>query len=198
MRGAGGNTVWPPRGVMLRVPTVLGWSGERKGIRGERKSAGGRMDGGTDVLGGARWAPAQPVVTLQREEASSLLPTPRKSGFDFPQPPKPSVPGTGARLHAPPSLGSTEQGPPAFVPALPPPRCLPCPAVLPQLRRLPASNGRGGHGGVTSSLNRRFLTALGTASGASSPAPASSSSSSSSQRNPNQRHGASSLRAGES
>lgn len=43
---------------------------------------------------------------------------------------------------------------------------------LPQPSRLPASReGGGGHGGVTSSPNRRFPPALGTASGASQPSP---------------------------
>lgn len=99
------------------------------------------MDRQTDyVLVGARRAvgvPASPaqhipggprgeLLPLQWEEAGSLLPTPRKSGFDFSQPPKPSAPGPGARLHKPPRPGA---GTRAGTPSLPPLSLLltPCP-----------------------------------------------------------------------
>jgi len=59
-------------------------------------------------------------LPLQREEASSLLPTPRKSGFDFSQPPKPSAPGNpgqGPGCVSPPRPGGSGQGPRAFLPS---------------------------------------------------------------------------------
>lgn len=78
--------------------------------------------------------------------------------------------------------GGSRQGPPAFLPspssssslpALPLPWCWArascCSRSCPGSP--PAAERGGGHGGVTSSLNRRFPTVLGTVSGASQPSP---------------------------
>lgn len=197
-------------GYLWRLPDC-GEKGAGQGRTGRGRAMEGWMDGWTDgrstcqwgLAGTQRcWSPPALYSTsrgggggglwgklpLQREEAGSLLPTPRKSGFDISQPPKPSAPGGRARGQAaqkPLTRGGgwgSGQGPPQPSSLLPPPppRCLPCPCRLaghehpaaPTAAPAPSQQrSGGGHGGVTSSPNRRFPPALGTMSGASQPSP---------------------------
>ena len=194
----------PSRGDAVRTHGASpewGEKGAGQGCTGRGRAMEEGMDRRTDhVPVGARQAagvPAPPArhipggpwggLPLQREEASSLLPSPRKSGFEFSQPPKPSAPGARARGQAAqtPSSGGggSGPGPPTFLPSLssssssslPALPLLSCWAQAPCCSRScpsspPAVEG-GGQGGVTSSPNRRFPPALGTASGASQPSP---------------------------